>query len=55
MANFIVVAVVAAIVGFAVWYIRKEKSKGKRCIGCPSSGNCSGSCAGCSGKCDHNA
>ena len=54
MTNFIVIAVVAVIVGLAVWYIRKEKRKGARCVGCPSGGNCSGSCAGCSSKCDQN-
>ena len=51
MENLIVVAVIAAIVGFAVWYIRREKRRGIQCVGCPDSATCSGNCAGCPGKC----
>ena len=49
MTNLIIIAVVAVIVGSAVAYIIKEKKAGTRCIGCPDSGTCSGSCQGCSG------
>lgn len=49
MVNFLVILVVAAIVFGAAWYIRKEKKKGVRCIGCPDSATCSGHCAGCGG------
>ncbi|MBR2889296.1 MAG: FeoB-associated Cys-rich membrane protein [Oscillospiraceae bacterium] len=49
MDNIIVIAIVALIVGLAVWYIRKEKRRGVQCIGCPDSKTCSGNCAGCSG------
>ena len=35
MDNIIVIAVVALIVGCAVWYIRKEKRRGVQCVGCP--------------------
>jgi len=49
--NIIVLAAVAGIVALAVWYIRREKKKGVRCIGCPDSKTCSGHCAGCSGNC----
>ena len=51
MTNFIVIAVIAAIVGGAVWYIRREKRRGIQCVGCPDSATCSGNCAGCAGKC----
>ena len=51
MENFIVIAVVALIIGLAVFYIRKEKRRGVQCIGCPDSKTCSGHCAGCSGCC----
>ena len=50
MENFIIIAVVAVIIGLAVCYIHKEKKRGVKCIGCPSGCSCSGSCGGnCSG------
>ena len=45
--DYVIIALVAAILGFAVWYIRRAKKKGSKCIGCPAGGNCSGGCAGC--------
>ena len=51
MIDFLIIAVVALIVGLAGFYIRKEKKAGKTCVGCPYSGNCSGGCSGCSGSC----
>lgn len=48
--DYVIIAVVAAVIGGAVLYIRKAKKSGKKCIGCPSSGSsCSGHCAGCTG------
>ena len=44
----ILIAVVI-IVGGALWYIIKKKRSGARCIGCPDSKTCSGSCASCCG------
>ena len=53
--DILILAVIAGIIGTAVWYIRSEKKKGKKCIGCPDSGSCSGhctgNCSGCSGSC----
>lgn len=49
--DIIVIAVVAVIIGSVLWYIRKEKKKGVRCIGCPDSAKCAGNCSGCSGNC----
>ncbi|MCI5585027.1 MAG: FeoB-associated Cys-rich membrane protein [Lachnospiraceae bacterium] len=40
MANFIVAAILAIMIGAAILYIVKEKKKGTRCIGCPSAGQC---------------
>jgi len=40
MANVIVVAVVLVILGTAIAYIRKEKKKGVKCIGCPAAAEC---------------
>ena len=47
--DYILLAVVAVVLGLAGWYIYKAKKNGKKCIGCPdscacSAGNCSGGC-----------
>ncbi|MBO5214015.1 MAG: FeoB-associated Cys-rich membrane protein [Clostridia bacterium] len=42
--TYIVIGVILAAVGLAVWYIVKEKKKGAKCIGCPYSKQCSGNC-----------
>ena len=55
MENFVVIAIVALILGCSILYIRKEKKKGIKCIGCPDSATCSGNCAGCSGNCSGHA
>ena len=49
MDNFIIIAVLAVIIGLAAGYIYKEKKRGNKCIGCPDAKTCSGSCAGCCG------
>ena len=41
MKDFLIVAVLLVIVGLAVHAIYKSKKSGKKCIGCPYSGNCS--------------
>ena len=51
MDNLIVIGIVALILVAAIWYIRKEKRKGSRCIGCPSGGAGCSECNGCCGKC----
>ena len=40
MADFIIVIVLASIVGAAIIYIVKEKKRGVQCIGCPAAGEC---------------
>lgn len=47
MADFIIVVVLLILVGAAIAYIRKEKKRGVRCVGCPDGGTCSGHCSGC--------
>ena len=48
MTNIIVVAIVAVVLGAAIAYIIKAKKSGKKCIGCPGGGCCSGNCgSGC--------
>ena len=50
MENILIIAVVGLIVGCAAGYIRKQKKRGVKCIGCPDGSKCSGSCSGC-GNC----
>lgn len=49
MADIIIVVVVAVIVGSAIAYIRKEKKRGVRCVGCSDSGSCGSNCS-CGGS-----
>jgi hypothetical protein len=58
MENVVIVAILAAILGLAGWYVYKAKKSGKKCIGCPDGGtcgSCSGGCSSCNGQCgcDH--
>ena len=49
IANVILVAVIAGILGLAVFAIVRAKKKGQKCIGCPDSSTCAGQCGGCCG------
>ena len=54
LVDYIILAIVAALAGLAIWAMIRSKKSGKKCIGCPdscgcSSGNCSGGCNGCNG------
>ena len=49
--DYLIIAVIVLILGSAIVYIRKAKKSGKKCIGCPDSGTCSGSCGACSCGC----
>lgn len=49
--DYFVVAVILIIIGSALWYIRRTKKKGVKCIGCPDGAKCAERCAGCSGNC----
>ena len=40
MADLIIIAVLAVIVGLASYYVYKAKKSGKKCIGCPDSCSC---------------
>lgn len=46
-ADIVAIVVIALVVGAAALYIIKAKKSGKKCIGCPDSGSCSGKCASC--------
>ena len=43
MADFILIVVLVLIIGVAIAYIRKQKKRGVKCIGCPNGGTCGGS------------
>lgn len=40
MVDIIVTLVLVLILGGALLYIRKEKKRGVKCIGCPAAGTC---------------
>lgn len=53
MENYIIIAIVVAVLTAAIGYIIKAKKSGKKCIGCPDGGSCgkSSCCScGCDGK-----
>ena len=47
--DLIVILILAAILGGAGYAVCHSKKSGRKCIGCPSGGGCSG----CNGKCGH--
>ena len=48
MKDAIVISVLVLVLGVAIYAIYKSKKSGKKCIGCPDSGSCSGGCGQCS-------
>ena len=40
LVDIIIILVLFLCVGGALWYIRKEKKRGVKCIGCPAAGTC---------------
>ena len=44
MKTVILITIIALILGAAIWYIHREKKRGKACIGCPYADSCGGSC-----------
>ena len=44
MENILLIFILAAILGLAAGYVIRAKKQGKKCIGCPNSGTCSGCC-----------
>ena len=45
--DYIILAIIAGILGLAGWFIYRSKKSGKKCIGCPDSDGCSGACGSC--------
>ena len=50
MTDVIVIALIVLIIGGAVWYIIREKKKGKKCIGCPYASSCGSKNCSCEKK-----
>lgn len=44
MIDVILILIILVMVGGALAYIRKEKKRGVRCVGCSEGGTCGGSC-----------
>ncbi len=40
MINYILIGILAVIVGGAVFFLLRAKQKGQTCIGCPHAGQC---------------
>ena len=41
MENFIIIAILLIVIGFAGFYLFRTRKKGNKCIGCPHSMECS--------------
>ncbi len=54
MTDIIIILALGLILGGAAGYVWKAKKSGKKCIGCPDGGSCSGNCAGCGCSCGKN-
>ena len=48
--DYVIIAVIAGILALAGWCIHRSKKRGRKCIGCPDSGSCSGNCSCCGCK-----
>ncbi len=46
MENYIIIAILALIIGAIVLYLVRAKKRGQKCIGCPYAKQCGGSCCG---------
>ena len=47
LVDWLVLGILVVIAAAAVYAIYRSKKSGKKCIGCPDSGSCSGCCANC--------
>lgn len=45
--DILLVLIIAAILGGAIWYLRRAKKQGEICVGCPHCKQCSGKCGDC--------
>jgi len=42
--DIIILAVIAAVLIGSIFFIRRSRKKGRKCIGCPHSKECGGHC-----------
>ncbi len=42
--ELIIISVVVLILAAAIFYVYRAKKRGRKCIGCPYSGECNGGC-----------
>ena len=49
LTDYILIALIAAILCGAAYAIYRSKKSGKKCIGCPDGDGCAGNCAYCRG------
>lgn len=49
--DWLLLGILVVIAAAAVYAIYRSKKSGKKCIGCPDGGSCSGNCSGCNGSC----
>lgn len=40
MKDFVIIVVLALILGLVGWYLYRSKKAGRNCIGCPHNGSC---------------
>lgn len=50
LTDYVIIAAVGLILALAVFYILRQKKKGKKCIGCPYGASCC-SKSSCEGGC----
>ena len=53
METVITALIQLVIIGSSAFYIYKSKKSGKKCIGCPDSGGCTGNCNCCGSNCSN--
>jgi radical SAM protein with 4Fe4S-binding SPASM domain len=44
MTDFIVISILVLLAVAIIFYLRREKKKGNKCVGCPYGKSCSGGC-----------
>lgn len=51
MENFIVAGILIVLISAVIFYLVREKKKGRKCIGCPYAKQCGNHCSGgCGGE-----
>ncbi len=48
--DILILVIIAVIAAAAGWFIYRSKKSGKKCIGCPNGGSCTGIGCSCGNK-----